>query len=358
MRFNEGELMPAIVSLGLKTGSRLIANEDIGEFLDKKKGLVDIAIRRGGVGIKTRYWSKIGEEATSDLATGALQEAMETGGIQCSDVVGLYLATTSPDFQGASTAAIVQNNLGLPDTMVSSSNADACPGFVLALRRAYADLTSPLGEKGYYAVVGVEVMSPVLGRDNEFSDGESTKESIAILAGDGAGAAVINLVLPDKNAPRNMGFAFGADGRFINDLRIEAGGSRLPTGENTFKEGRHNLSMNGRVIFDQAVIRMTEVMKRALLDAEVPVEEIDVFVPHQANLKIMKAVAENLGILMEKVIVTVDKYGNTSAASIPMALYEGVKSGKIRRNQIVGTCAFGAGLAFGAAVLPMVGLPR
>ncbi len=155
-----------------------------------------------------------------------------------------------------------------------------------------------------------------------------------------------------------MGFGFGADGKYTDELGVEAGGSRLPTSLTTVQQERHFLHMNGKVIFDQAIARMSEATRRALDDAGVPIEAIDFFVPHQANRKIIEAVAENLGVPLEKVVITINKYGNTSSSSIPIALYEAIKDGRIKRNMMIAMCSFGAGLTYVAAVLPMVGLPR
>lgn len=356
MRFPEGEPTPAIISVGMATGSRCVPNQDIDIFLGRTLGLTDRLMRAGRVGIEQRFW--VGGQVTSDLCVSALQEAMEKAGIRPSDIKGLFVATSSPDMQGVSEAANVQYKAGLPNKLLASTNSDACPGFPHALHRAFAELTSPLGLSGYVAVIGAEVMSLVLGRDNGFSHPERSKEQIAVLVGDGAGAVIVKKVVPDKGAPTNFGFAAGVDGQYADELGVEAGGSRLPTSLKTVQEGRHLIHMNGRVIFEQAVKRMSEAATEALADAGIPVEEIDFFVPHQANRRIMEAVANNLQIPMEKVVITIDKYGNTSSSSIPIALYEAVTVERIKRNHIVLTSSFGAGLIYAAQVFPMVGLPR
>lgn len=274
MRFPEGELMPAIVSVGIATGKRVVTNTDLDNFLGRRIGVTDALMRRGRVGIQQRFWVEKGK-ATSDLCVEALQRAITAAGIEAFEISALLTASSSPDRPAVPLAAIVQEKLGLSQEIFASNNNDACAGFVLAFRRACADLTSPFKLGGYYAVVGAEVMSTVIGKDNGYSHPERKKESISVLVGDAAGAVIMKMVIPDKGVPTNMGFAFGADGAFADELGIEAGGSLLPTSLKTVEEEKHCLHMNGPVIFDQAVRRMTEVARRALTDSGVPLEEID-----------------------------------------------------------------------------------
>lgn len=348
MRIPEGEI-PAITAVGHGVGKHVITNAAFAEHIGRKSEIIDRLMAQAGIGIEQRYWVEKGEQATSDLCVDAFEEALAMTDLQGRAVKTLYIATSSPDFQGVSTAAIVQEKLGLPTTIIGSNNADACPGWINAAYRAMTDLTSPLGRGGVAVVIGAETISPLLSKK---------KPLVSALFGDAAGATIWQNVKPDSDDLRSYGFGFGVDGRFVEDLLIRGGGSKYFTTEETLANDWHSLDMNGPVIFDQAVRRMSEATRQALADAGIPVEEVDIFVPHQANRKIIEATAEALGVPMEKVIVTIDRYGNTSAASIPTAIYEGVRSGEIERNMIVATAAFGAGLSYGAAIFPMVGLPE
>lgn len=155
-----------------------------------------------------------------------------------------------------------------------------------------------------------------------------------------------------------MAFEFGGDGGYAKKLYVPAGGSSLPASRKTVEEHKHGLYMEGEVIKEQAVKWMVELSKKVLKKTGIPLEEVKLFVPHQANLQIIKAAVEELNFPMEKVIITIGHYGNTSAASIPTSMREAWEEGKLNRNDIVLVATFGAGLTFAAAVIPMVGLPK
>jgi len=348
MRIPEGEI-PAITGVGHGVGRNVITNAAFAEYIGRKPETIERLMAQAGIGIEQRFWVEKGEQATSDLCVDAFEEALAMANLEKGDVKSLYVATFSPDYQAVSAAAIVQEKLGLPTTVLGSNNSDACPGWIFAAHRAMSDLTSPLGRGGVAVVIGAETISPLLSKK---------KPLVSALFGDAAGATIWQNVKPDSDDLRNYGFGFGVDGKYAEELLIRGGGSKHFTTEETLANDWHSLDMNGKLIFDQAVKRMSEATRQALDDAGIPLEEIDVFVPHQANRKIIEATAEALGVPMEKVIVTIDRYGNTSAASIPTAMYEGVRSGKIERNMIVATAAFGAGLSYGSAIFPMVGLPE
>lgn len=341
----EGKV-PAVIGFGHAVPSRLMTNADLDLFLGKKSGFTDRVMKVSKAGIKVRYWVDVGREATSDLAVRSIQESLRNTGIDPQELSAIRLGSTSPDMQGVSTVAIVQNKLGLRNNIMGSNNADACPGWTYALYNAVTDLSSPYGRGGVQAAVGAEVISTNL----------SPKVPDSILFGDGAGAALVRMVTPDPGVPTNLGFSFGLDGRFADDLGVKAGGSMRPTSYETVRNDEHALRMNGRVIHEQAVLRMAQAAKEALDEAGVPIEEVDLFVPHQANLAIMGDTAETLGIPMEKVVVTIEKYGNTSTSTVPLAMYEAYIEGRMKRNQIVAWTTFGAGLNYNGGVMVMNGL--
>lgn len=338
----------AITGLGAGFPPNKKSNVGIAEDLGRSKETIDRLMR--GVGTETRNWVTPGEEATSDLSVLALRQAFAMAEIQPSDLKSLVVATSTPDYLGVPTAAIVQEKLELPNNVrCYDMGGNACTGFLQALYAAFADMNSSIGRGEPQAVVGAEVISPILTREFPL---------IYPIFGDGAGAVIVQRVIPDEQAPTRMGFAFGADGAHAKDLYVPAGGSKNHTTAKTVADKKHTLYMNGSVVREQAVKRMAQMLQEALLKADMPIEEVAYLVPHQANLQIMRETAEALNYPWERVIVTIDHTGNTSAASIPIALHEAVAKGIIKRNDVVAMVAFGAGLEFAAAAIPMVGLPR
>lgn len=351
-RFREGKI-PAMTGIGKAVPRNIITNEDIDSLLGRTKGLTDRAMRRNDTGIKQRHWvtfeNNTVKEAVSDLGAEALVQAIEMSGTHKNRFRRIIFATSSSDYTGVPAAVMVQHKLGLPTNIQYYDLAAACTGFVHGVDETFTNLESPAGKGGPQAVIAAEVISPILSRN---------RGNTYILFGDGAGAVVIELVEPDEGAPTNRAFVAGADGSLAEKLNVPAGGSKYPASQYTIDNDMHSMYMEGEIIHDNAIIRMTEVTKRALEQSRVPIEEVALFIPHQANLSIIKSTAENLNFPMERVMVTVDRYGNTSAAAIPMALREAWDTGRIKRNDIMAVATFGAGLEFAAAVLPMVGLPR
>ncbi len=350
-RFKEGQI-PAITGIGKAVGRNIVTNADLDDRLGRAKGITKRAMRRYSIGIEQRYWVPMegheSKQTTSDLAVEALVEAIQMAGIDKNELKKIVVATSSPDFLGVSVAAMLQHRLGLPNNIQAYDLAAGCTGWVQATHEAYANLLSPLGRGGPQAVIGSEVISPVLSKNKE----------TFILFGDAAGATVVDLVKPDEGAPTNMAFVPGADGSLAEKLNVIAGGSRYPASQYTVDNDMHSMAMEGDIIKENAITRMIEVSKKALEKARVPMEDVALFIPHQANLSIIQSTAEGLNFPMEKVMVTIDKYGNTSAASIPTALREAWDANRIKRNDIMVVATFGAGLEYIAAVLPMVGLPK
>ncbi|MBI2049385.1 ketoacyl-ACP synthase III [Candidatus Roizmanbacteria bacterium] len=347
------ERIPAITAFGNAVGQKDIFNEDIDGLLGRRIGYTDRVMSMVGAGMKHRYWVTVENnealQATSDLASEALLRALEMGGYNKNHLTRIIVATSSPDYLAVSTAAMVQHKLGLPTSIQAYDLAAGCTGWLQGLNDAFANLTSPLGRKGLQAVIGAEVISPILSKK---------KPNTYLLFGDAAGATIVDLVEPDEGAPTNIAFVPGADGSLAEKLAVMGGGSKFPASQYTVDNNMHSLDMEGGIIKDNAIMRMVEVTKKALEESGVPIEEVALFIPHQANLSIIQATAEELKVPMEKVMVTIDKYGNTSSASIPTALKEAWDTQRIERNDIMAMATFGAGLEYIAAVLPMVGLPK
>lgn len=356
MRLGEGDRrIPAIIGLGKGVGRDVVDNAAIDGLLGRKTGFVDRAMRMNNIGIQSRFWVRKGQEgfdreqASSDLSAEALRQAITMAGIPAKDLKRIIVATSSPDYMGVPVAAMVQHKLGLPTNVQAYDIAAACAGWVQALNEVYVNLMSPLGKGGPQAVVGAEVLSPIISRN---------KLNTFILFGDAAGATIVDLVNPDDGAPTNMAFVAGADGSLAEKLNVPAGGSKYPPSQYTIDHDMHSMDMDGTVIKDNAINRMVEVTQQALAEAGVPLEEVALFIPHQANLSIIEGVADSVGMPMERVMVTIDRYGNTSAAAIPTALRDAWDQERIKRNDIMVVVTFGAGLEYIAGVLPMVGLPR
>jgi 3-oxoacyl-[acyl-carrier-protein] synthase-3 len=268
-------------------------------------------------------------------------------GIEKEEIERIIHATSSPDYQGAPVGSIIQDKLGIKTDIQVFDIAAACTGWGQGLSVAFAFAKN--SDSGAQAIIGSEIISPVI---------NPSIEQTYILFGDAAGATIVENVVPDQGAPTKYAFKAGSDGSLLKSLYVPAGGSRLPANKETLEQGLHAIHMDGKVIKEQAIRRMSEVTRAVLDLAGLSVEDIDLFIPHQANLSIIKETADALKVPEEKVMVTIQNYGNTSAASIPTALYEAYHGGRIKRNQYLAFATFGAGLVYIAGVIPMVGLPK
>ena len=287
-------------------------------------------------GIHQRYISRNGE-TTSSLATEAARAAMDRAGIHAGELDLIVLGTASPDRLLPSTAVDVQAQLGA--TRAAAFDIDAaCTGFVYGMTVAEGMITSGVAETAL--VIGVERLSTII----DWQD-----RSTCILFGDGAGAAVLRR---SRQHTKVILSAFvRSDGSLADLLHRPGGGAVLPFGEQVLQERSHFIRMNGREVFKHAVRSMSEAATRALDEAKLTSADIDLMIPHQANIRIIEATAKHAGIPMDKVYVNVDRYGNTSAASVPIALDEAVRTGRIKEGSTVLLVAFGAGFTWGAMVL-------
>ena len=274
--------------------------------------------------------------AASDLGAAAAQRAMDDAGISPGDVNLLIVATESPDRPVPSTACIIQDRLGLVNAAAFDLNA-ACSGFVYALAVGSQFIAS--GACQNVLVVGAEVLSPSV----DWSD-----EQTCILFGDGAGAAVLQPGGPENGI---LAWNLGADGSGKDILTVLAGGSQMPITQQVIDEKLHLAKMNGQEVFIFAMRKVPAVTEQVLAAAGLSVEDVDLFVPHQANSHIIEAIARRLGLAPEKVMMNIDRYGNTAAASIPMALHEARETSRIKPGDIVVLAGFGAGLTWGSVVI-------
>ena len=276
-------------------------------------------------------------EATSDLAIEAGRAALESANVAAADIDLVIVATTTPDHATCPpTTCFVQDALGASRAAGFDLNA-ACTGFVNALASAYGMLASGLYETAL--VIGADKLSSVV----DYADRES-----CVLFGDGAGAVVLGA---GAGRGQLLGFELGIDGSGAGLIRVEAGGSRRPASAETVSAGEHFLQLQGRRVFKFAVAKLCETVERLLERHGATIDDLDLLVPHQANLRILEAAAERLRMPMERVFVNVDRYGNTSAGSVPLALDEAVRGDRIRSGDLVCMCAFGGGLTWGGSLL-------
>ncbi len=275
------------------------------------------------------------DQASSDLAYLAAKIAIEDAGIEPEELDGIILGTVTPDMQFPATACLVQDRLGAKNAAAFDLGA-ACSGFIFGLSAAHALIAS--GQMNKVLVIGVEVLSKFL----DWSD-----RTTCVLFADGAGAAVLE---PCPAGEGILGTYMKSDGSLAELLWIPDGGSRRPVSEKTFASGDHFIKMKGDGVFKYAVRAMVDATSTVLAQANLKLEDMDLFIPHQANIRIIDAVSQRLGIPEEKIIVNLDRFGNTSSATIPIAYDEVLKSGRVGKGDIVVFVAFGGGLTWGAVL--------
>ena len=318
-----------IVGLGMHVPSKVLTNFD----LEKMVHTTDEWIRTR-TGIRERRVAEPGT-TTSDLASRAAHEALRQAGLDPKDLELLIVATATPDMLFPSTSCLVQQRLGAKSAVCFDLSA-ACSGSVFAMITAQQYLLS--GRYRNALVVGAEVLSSFI---------DWTDRSTCVLFGDGAGACVLAPVTRGGILATDM----GSDGSAANLLYMPGGGSKHPPSHGSVDQRLHFLRMNGGEIFKLAVRRMADSAKRVIKEAKVKPEHVECFIPHQANTRIIEAVAKWAQLPMDKVYMNLQRYGNTSAASNLIALYEAVNEGVITRGDHVVMVAFGAGLTWGSILL-------
>lgn len=304
-----------ITGIGMYVPPRILTNHDLEKILDTSDEWITTR-----TGIKERHIAEEWEK-TSDLAKNASEEAIKSSNIDKKDIGAVIVATSTPDMIFPSTGALLADKLGLKHPMAFDVSA-ACSGFIYALTIANSFIKS--GQFENVLVVGVEVFSQII----DWQD-----RSTAVIFGDGAGAVVLSKTKSESDI---LSAVMHSDGSHWGSLYC-------PVGE--------KLKMKGRETFKLAIKNMQSASNKALEKAGLTLKDIKMVIPHQANIRIIDALAERLGISKNKVFSNIHKYGNTSAASIPIALYEALKEGKIKRGENVLLTAFGGGLTWGSLIL-------
>lgn len=319
-----------ILGTGAYVPEKVLTNQDLEKMVETSDEWI---VSR--TGIRERRISAEGE-AASDLAYRAAEKALESSGIQAEQLDLIIVATVTPDTSFPSTANILQDRLGAKKA-ASFDLAAACSGFLYGVATASQFIQNGLYR--YALVVGVECLSKIV---------DWTDRNTCVLFGDGAGAAVIG---PVEAGNGFLSFELGSDGGGGELLKLPAGGSRLPASEATIAGKQHFIYMSGSDVFKFAVRVMGSSAEAAMEKAGLTKEDIDFLVPHQANIRIIDSAVKRLGLSKDKVVVNLDRYGNMSAASIPVALDEAVRAGRIKEGDHLVLVGFGGGLTWGATVI-------
>jgi 3-oxoacyl-[acyl-carrier-protein] synthase-3 len=331
-------LRSTVLGVGHYVPTRVVTNHDLAKMMTTSDEWI---VQR--TGIRERRYIEHSGIGASDLAVPAVKMALEHAGCGVKDIDAIIFATLSPDFNFPGSGCLLGDKLGMPGVCALDIR-NQCSGFLYGLSIADAWVRSGMYQK--VLLVGAEVHSTGV----EFND---RGRDVAVLFGDGAGAAVIGAATDENQGLKSI--RLHADGSGAKDLWLEAPASAyLPrlTPE-MLTEGKHYPQMNGKQVFRWATEKMPEVVREVLTDAKTTVDQIDLFVPHQANLRINQFVAQKLGIPQEKTVHNIEKYGNTTAATIPLGLSEAWREGKCKRGSNVLMAAFGSGYTWAGAVLTL-----
>ncbi len=316
-----------ILGTGSYLPERVLTNDDLAKIVDTNDEWIQTR-----TGIKERRIAA-DDQATSDLAYEAGLKAIEDANIDKNEIDLIIIATSTPDYSMPSSAAIVQDKLG-----IKASGFDleaACTGFVYGLVTGYSFIKSGIYKK--VLVIGADTFSRLLDWEDR---------GTCILFGDGAGAVVLGEVETGGYLSSDL----QADGSGANELIVPSSGSKIPFTEEVLKNRDHYVKMNGREIFKFAVKVFPDTVEKSLEQANLNVDDIDMFIPHQANIRIIESIAKRFKQPLEKFYINLDKYGNTSAATIPIALDEAVKESRIKKGDKIIMVGFGGGLTYGSTI--------
>lgn len=332
--------MPRAVFMGLGhfLPDRVVTNQELTQSMETTDEWI---VER--TGIRERRWVD-GEVAPSELAELAAREALDNAGVALEDVDCIVLATLSPDHPFPGTGCFLQHRLGLSG-IPALDVRNQCSGFIYGL--SIADAWIRTGQYRRVLLVGTEVHSTGL-------DISTRGRDVACLFGDGAAVAVLGASSEDEADRGVLSTHLHADGRYAKSLWIEAPGSMFQPcriTEQMVVDGRHFPKMKGRHVFTMAVQKMPEVIGEALGKNGLSLDDVDLFVPHQANLRIIEQMAKTLGVSMDRVFTNIEFYGNCTAASIPLALYDAERQGRLKRGDTVVLVSFGAGFTWASAVV-------
>ena len=319
-----------IKGIGYYVPENVFTNFDFEKIIDTS----DEWIRtRTGI-VERRFASK--DQATSDLACEAALKAIKNAKINKEDVDMIILATTTPDYIAQGASCIVQNKLGLKNIPCFDVNA-ACTGFIYSLSVAYALVNSKLYKN--ILVIGAETLTRIIDIKNR---------NTAVLFGDGAAATIVGEV---EEGYGFLGFSIGAEGEDDMILKVPAGGSKKPNDEETVKNRENFVVMKGQEVFKFAVRVLPKVTLEALKKAKLDVQDLSMIFPHQANLRIIESAAKRMKFPLEKFYMNLSRYGNTSSASVGIALGEAIEKGLVKKGDNIALTGFGGGLTYGSVII-------
>jgi 3-oxoacyl-[acyl-carrier-protein] synthase-3 len=324
-------LKPVITGTGINVPKKILTNADLEKMVDTTDEWI---VTRSG--ISERHLVEDGV-CTSDLGAGAGKKALESAGLAAEELDLIIVGTMSPDTIFPSSACVVQEKLGAKNAAAFDVSA-ACSGFLFIL--SIAEQYIRTGTYKNILVVGAETMS-------RFVDWED--RTTCVLFGDGAGAVVLQG--RDEDSRGIISTRLFTDGSYRDTLYLPAGGSACPASAESVEKRKHYLKMEGKELFKIAISALTDASRTILEDTGFTLDDVDVFIPHQANIRIIKMVANLLDMPMEKVYTNIERYGNTSASSIPIALDEAVRTGRIKKGDLVLLAAFGSGLTWASTLL-------
>ncbi|MDU2066439.1 MAG: beta-ketoacyl-ACP synthase III [Sporomusaceae bacterium] len=319
-----------ILGIGSYVPEKVMTNKDLEKILDTADEWI---VER--TGIRARRIAAE-DQTTSDLAFIAAERALKDANVTAEELDLIIVATVTPDMVFPSVACLLQDRLKASKAAAFDLTA-VCSGFLYGMAVGTNFIKAGTYEK--VLVIGAETLSKIT---------DWTDRGTAILFGDGAGAVVLG---ETESGYGILGSHLGADGAGGDLLKVPAGGSKSPASSDTIEKRLHYISMNGNEVFKFAVKIMGEAANKALEQAHLTADDVTYLVPHQANYRIIQSAAKRLKLPLDRVVINVDKYGNTSAASVPIALDEGVKSGLIKKGDVIVLVGFGGGLTWGASVI-------
>ncbi|MDN5292738.1 MAG: 3-oxoacyl-[acyl-carrier-protein] synthase [Eubacteriales bacterium] len=326
----KGIIPAGITGTGSYLPEKVLSNFDLEKMVDTSDEWI-----RTRTGIRERRIAAEGE-ATSDLGAAAARRALEDAGVDPAEVELIICATVTPDMLFPATACLIQKKIGAGNAAAFDLSA-GCSGFVYALAVGAGFINNGCYRK--VLVVGAEVLSRIT---------DWTDRSTCVLFGDGAGAVLLE---PVPEGYGLLAVELGANGSYADLIYLPGGGSLHPCREETVRQGMHYIKMSGQGLFKIAVKVMEEASLKAIEKAGLKLEDVDFLIPHQANIRIIEAAAKRLNLDMERVYVNIDRYGNISAATIPVALDEAWRQGRLREGDNVVLVGFGAGMTWAAGVL-------
>lgn len=324
-----------VLGTGYFVPEKILTNHDLAKIVDTN----DEWIReRTGI-VKRHICSRDKEEYPTDMGLKATHMALKAAGLEVDDIDMILFASCTPDLPLPNSATILQTKLGIKNKCAALDIAAACSGFVYGFNMANSFIQT--GMLNNVLIVGSEMLSPEL----DWND-----RGTCILFGDGCGAAIVGPT-PDGESSQVLSGVLGADGTGKDFFLKNHGGATSPITAQILAERSHFMKMQGQEMFKVAVRTLAKNAQKVLKDAGVTAEEVKYVVPHQANIRILEATAKALGMSMDKFIINIQDYGNTSAATVPIAFHEAVADGRIQRGDLILFDAFGAGLTSGATLL-------